>query len=103
MNIKEFAKRLDGRQYREEVTPEDREIAKQNGFLIIYGASDDLIEFDGIMIDETCVYGCNSLGFITWEYNGLFCIDSELPHEKFTIVDGDDPEHGNGIVIKIGE
>lgn len=103
MNLKEFATRLDGRQYRKEVTPEDREIAKQNGFLIVYGASDDLIEFDGIIRDETDVYDSGSLGFISFEYNGLFCIDSELPHEKFKIFEGDDPEHGNGIVIKIGE
>lgn len=102
MDIKEFARRLDGREYREEVTSEDREIAKEHGFLIIYGASDDLIEFDGVVTDEIDVGcdGCGTVGIATYQYDGLFRLDSKLVHEKFKIVD--DEYEGNGIIIKIG-
>lgn len=52
MNIKEFANRLDGREYGNEVTSEERAFARKNNWLIVTGASDDLVELDGVINDE---------------------------------------------------
>lgn len=46
MELKEFAKMIDGKQYGyPQFTKEELQIAKDNGFAILYGASDDLMEF----------------------------------------------------------
>lgn len=47
-----LAERLDGREYQETIDKEIRTYAKENGLLIVHGASDDLIEFDGAFTDE---------------------------------------------------
>lgn len=58
MNLKEFAKMLDGREYGyPQFTKEEINIAKENGFVIIYGASDDLMEFEGAICDEADCFG----------------------------------------------
>lgn len=44
MTLKEFAKKLNGREYSyPQFTNEDLAIAKENGFIIVSGASDDLM------------------------------------------------------------
>lgn len=53
----EMAKRLDNREYRDETTKQDTADAFQNGLVIIYGASDDLTYFDGVMADEAGAWG----------------------------------------------
>lgn len=53
MDIREFAQMLDGRQYAyPQFTKEELQIAKDNGFVIVCGASDDLMEFAGAIEDE---------------------------------------------------
>lgn len=53
MNIKEYAQKLDNRQYGyPQFTKEELLIAKDNGFVIVCGASDDLMEFYGAITDE---------------------------------------------------
>lgn len=48
MNIKEYAKSISGKEYGyPQFTKEEIETAEENGFIIVYGASDDLMEFDG--------------------------------------------------------
>lgn len=50
---------LDGRQYGEEITSEEEKVAHDNGLVVIFGASDDLIEFRGVLNDEIDAYsGC---------------------------------------------
>ena len=57
MELKEFAKMLDGREYAcPQFTKEEIMIAKENRFVIIYGASDDLMEIDGAITDEAGVW-----------------------------------------------
>lgn len=53
----ELAARLNGREIGAEVTPQDALQAKNAGLVIVYGASDDLIEFDGAFSDEGDCYG----------------------------------------------
>lgn len=49
---RQIAKMIDGRQYRNEVTKEIIELAKNNNIVIVFGASDDLMEFRGAIHDE---------------------------------------------------
>jgi hypothetical protein len=56
MDIKEFAAMLDGRQYRNEITKEEEKLAKELGFVVVFGASDDLMEFRGAINDEVDCY-----------------------------------------------
>ena len=53
MELKEFAAILNGKEYEyPQFTSEELEIARNNGFVIVTGASDDLVEFDGAITDE---------------------------------------------------
>lgn len=52
MNTKELAKLLNGRQYNSEITNNEEKLAKQNGLVVVFGASDDLTEFRGAINDE---------------------------------------------------
>lgn len=47
-----FAAKLNGRQYRDEMTREEEAEAKALGLLVLFGASDDLLEFRGVLRDE---------------------------------------------------
>lgn len=55
MTAKELAIRLNGREYRNEMTLEEMSIAKESGLVVVVGASDDLMEFHGAIEDEA---GC---------------------------------------------
>lgn len=69
MTVKEFAELLDGTQYGFNMfTDEQIEMAKREGFVIVYGASDDLVEFEGALCDE--VGGVFGGGIITFDLNG---------------------------------
>jgi len=50
--IESFAKRLNGRDYRKEISRAEEAEAKALGFLVAYGASDDLLVFSGVVDDE---------------------------------------------------
>ena len=69
MNIKEFAEILNGREYRAEITKEEEMIAKNEGMVVVFGASDDLCEFRGAIDDECDCYD-GGTAYIT--ENGLF-------------------------------
>lgn len=52
MTAKELAQKLDGREYGSELTIEEKKEAKAAGLVVVYGASDDLVEFEGAIHDE---------------------------------------------------
>jgi hypothetical protein len=56
MNAEQWAAHLNGNEYREELDDEEQSQAKADGVLIVFGASDDLIEFRGIILDEVGCY-----------------------------------------------
>lgn len=56
MTLKELAELLNGREYRNETTPEIEAAAKESGLVIVFGASDDLMEFRGAIDDEIGAY-----------------------------------------------
>lgn len=58
MNMKEYAQMLDGRQSDISLlqfTEEELQIARDNGYVIVYISSNDCIEFDGALVDEDSV------------------------------------------------
>jgi hypothetical protein len=56
MTPTEFAALINGRQYRHEVTRAESAMAKCHGLVVIYGASDDLLEFEGAISEELGAY-----------------------------------------------
>ncbi len=56
MNIKELADKLNGRVICNEITREEEIEAKENNLVVVFGASDDLMEFRGAIYDEIDAY-----------------------------------------------
>jgi hypothetical protein len=56
MNIKEWAKKLNGREYLKEITSQEEKEAKEDGVIIAFGYSDDNLEFRGAIDDEIGAY-----------------------------------------------
>lgn len=56
-DVEAFAARLSGRQYREEITNAEAREAEAAGLVVVFGASDDLMEFRGAVYDEVDCYG----------------------------------------------
>lgn len=133
MDIKEFAKSISGKEYGyPQFTKEEIEIAKENGFVIVYGASDDLMEFEGAIRDEGgCFDGgrvyfnktevcqdesdrsafdnySNSINAIwdgdTDENRKLitWTYETDISHETFMIYEGGEP-YCRGIVFSIDD
>lgn len=71
---REWAELLNGRQYRQEISPQEEAQAKADGIVIVYGASDDLTEFAGAISDEL------SLGEVHFSKKGKFLpwMDDEI-------------------------
>ena len=57
MDKETLAALLNKRQYNEEITNQEANDAKNAGLLVVFGASDDLIEFRGLFSDEMGCYG----------------------------------------------
>lgn len=75
MTPKELAALLTGREYRSEVSPEERKIAAASGLVIVYGASDDLMEFDGVLRDEI---GAWEGAEVRFDSNGIMAAWDEI-------------------------
>ena len=114
MNLKEFAEMLNGRGYREEMTKEEEQLAKELGFVVVFGYSDYNMEFRGAIDDEVgCYEGgiayVNEIGLVTececncmyyqierdkasqikaiWSDDGVisWMYETDIPHETFEI------------------
>ncbi len=127
MDTKEFAKSINSREYGyPQFTKEEIETAKENRFVIVYGASDDLMEFEGAVCDEIACYD----GGVAWikgdrisdaptgisdkTVKAIWCgnekdaggrgitwtYETEIPHETFMIYVGREP-YCRGIVFSI--
>lgn len=57
MTAIDFAAKLNGREIYSELSPAEGTEAKQNGLVVVFGASDDLVEFRGAIDDEVGCYG----------------------------------------------
>lgn len=76
MNKEQFAELLNGRQYREEMSDEEHKLAKENGLLVCFGASDDLLELRGIVYDEVGAWDGGS-AFLVKKRGGKIDVLSE--------------------------
>lgn len=56
MTAKELAEMLSGRKYGMEITSEEARAAKDAGLVVVYGYSDDKVEFCGAINDEAGAY-----------------------------------------------
>jgi hypothetical protein len=68
LNAKELAAQLSGIQYPVRIPKTLTDEAKASGLVIVYGASDDLMEFEGAIYDEV---GCYDGGTAYVDGNGL--------------------------------
>lgn len=125
--LKELVEMIGNLTYREEAPKSAITFAKENGIVIVWGESDDLIEFRGAVNDEC---GCWGGGIFYFSPEGLLedncdckwarmakekCVELEarwcdeksnyswsykidVPHETFEIMD-DDEQYCQGIVF----
>lgn len=127
MDIKEFAKSIDGMEYDYPQFPKQvLETAKENGFVIVYGGSDDLMEFEGAMNEEIgCYEGGSAYVGRTVISDAPICVGdkeikaiwcggeqdgngneiawvykTEIPHETFMIYEDGEP-YCRGIVFSM--
>lgn len=56
MTKEELAAKLNGNQIGREITKALAKEAKEAGLVVVYGASDDLVEFEGAIYDEAGAY-----------------------------------------------
>ena len=56
-DAKAFAARLNGREYGDEMTDAEDDEARKSGLVVVFGASDDLVEFRGAIHEERGSYG----------------------------------------------
>ena len=78
--MKELADKLNGREYGDEVTEELEQEAKDKNLVIVYGASDDLMELEGAIDEEI---GCYNGGFAYFNEQGLLrneCDEDKCPY-----------------------
>lgn len=128
MNINDFANLINDRQYRSELTKQEEIEAKELGYVVVFGYSDDNMEFRGAINDE---FGCYDGGTVYLDKNGIikeckcehylkalekaksieavWCrnnksftweYDTDIPHATFEIYD-DDEQYCLGIVFDI--
>ena len=101
MTLKEFAQMLDGRGYGHEITKEEEALAKELGFVVVFGYSDDNAELRGAINDEIGCFDGGKLEhkdlpdviYAKWcdrETNYAWSYKTSIPHETFRIYeDGD--------------
>lgn len=130
MTPKELAQLLNGRQYGSEITKEEERQAKEDGLVVIFWYSDDNAEIRGAIHGEIDCYEGWELFFekdgiftnkcsesdcpyffealekakkveAIWEEDSYtWTYKTDIPHETFDILDGED-KHCRGIVFQI--
>lgn len=79
MTAAELAAKLNGREYGSETTSDEVQAAKAAGLVIVYGASDDVVEFEGAIVDEVGAWEGVTIPLTS---AGLFkaCDDEDCTH-----------------------
>ena len=84
MTKEELAGALNGREYGLEITRDEVDIARKSGLIVIFGSSDDNMEFCGAINDEVGCYDGGTV-FIYTETKKLFeseCNDDDCPYAE---------------------
>lgn len=129
MELKEFIKMIDGRQYGYNMfTKEELQLAKDNRIVIVTGASDDLVELEGAIRDEgacweggkICVKAIPDGGIVhncersdVFSFIAKWCKDKDekgsiiswtydvpIEHETFMVYEDDEP-YCRGFVFRV--
>lgn len=127
----ELAKRLNGRPYGAEMRKEEEAAAARDGLVVVFGASDDLMEFRGAICDEAvcndgwdilvnrlgpveghedcecqyCSFSPESFETIKaiWDKDGYsWTYKTKIPHATFDIIE-DDTKYCRGIVFELAD
>lgn len=132
MDIHEAAAQLNGNEYRQEGSRELFKAMKAAGLVAVFGASDDIIEFQGAINDEVGAYG-GGVAYVTpkgllenecddercpyharerqaatpikaiWDDGGFsWRYQTEIPHAKFVINEDGEP-YCEGIVFALAD
>lgn len=130
--IETWAQKLNGRQYRNETDRMEEDAARADNIVIVFGASDDLMELRGAINDEVgcydggtayisptgllqnqcdeenCPYfqqACERAATINavWDRDGYSWVyETDVPHATFDIME-DDEKYCRGIVFSLRE
>lgn len=120
-SIQEFAKRLDGREYKQEMTDQEIKLAAELGYVIVFGRSDDrtvchgAIEAELMTVDggelfitdqglyEACSCQCiysqeakkkaSSIAVRWCKGPYVWSYQSDIPHSSFEIIDNQPAEN----------
>lgn len=120
----QLAAQINGRQYRDELTRKESEQAETSNLLVIYGASDDLLEFRGMIEDEAGAWDGTKVWVTkdrdikekkpsdkSFEVRALWCVDGktspwhievDVPYAEFLIMEDDDT-FCRGVVVDFTE
>ena len=80
----QLAETLNGNGYGHEITDEQRQHAKESGLVVVFGYSDDNVEFVGALNDE---FGCYSGGEIKFTKEGKEIDEDDMEVlEKYNVV-----------------
>ena len=82
LSEKELAEMLNGRQYTGELNEEEEQLAKDSRLVIVFGASDDLMEFRGFIWDELNCYNGKDAYILNGNILTQRCDDYNCPHFK---------------------
>lgn len=132
MNAKELAERINNSKIGFEMTDSSLDRAKDNGLVVVFGASDDLMEFRGAIFDEAGCYGTGTIHFdrsgelrsecdsddcpyfekiqanasnikAIWDSEGYSWVyETDIPHETFDVLE-DGEKYCRGILFSIGD
>lgn len=107
MTIFDFSEGLNGREYGNEITPFEEQRAKELGFVVVFGYSDDNTEFRGAYEEEIGCYDGGRVYEDTDKYIDAVWCDGEyswtyktnIPHATFDIYE-DGEKYCKGIVFQ---
>jgi agmatine/peptidylarginine deiminase len=132
MDAKELAELLNGREYRNEITRDEEAAASNKGLVVVFGASDDLMEFRGAINDELDAYEgttafINADGLVqnecdnehcpyarklaaqakqikqVWDKDGYsWVFETTIPHSTFDVLE-DGEKYCKGIVFYLSD
>lgn len=77
-----LAAELNGREYMKEITQPEAETAKRDGLVVVFGYSDDNVEFRGAIYDEIGAYEGTSVALTKAGLVENDCENDACPHYK---------------------
>lgn len=84
MNLKEWAEKLNGCEYGNEISDENKKALSEDGVVVVYGYSDDLMELDGAIYDEYEAYDEE-----TYYWFGKSFVSNDKINEFLNYIDDD--------------